>query len=146
MRPCLALVALAAIATCLSPARGLAGTEDAVALPRLVGRWLLVAVHDEPAPAGHEPAELEVHPDGRLAGGTGVNRLKGRLDLAALSEDRFESEPLVVTRRAGTPEAMERERAILGVLGGRARAWFSSDLLRLESLPTGRHLTWRRVT
>jgi heat shock protein HslJ len=72
----------------------------------LAGQWVLTELNGKPVAGGF--ISLEFDPTaGRAAGSTGVNRWNGSYEL---SGQTLEFGPLVTTRRAGTPEAMQRER------------------------------------
>jgi heat shock protein HslJ len=77
-----------------------------VSRPDLLGDWTV---------EGYAGATLTFVPDGTLAGSTGVNRVRGRYtyDAAAL----LSVGPLIATRMAGPPEAMEAETRLLRALG-----------------------------
>jgi uncharacterized lipoprotein YbaY len=58
-------------------------------------------------------AEITFGADGTISGSTGVNRFRGTY---RLDDDRLTVGPLMTTRMAGPPDAMERERVLLGIL------------------------------
>ncbi len=63
--------------------------------------------------------ELEFAADGRVTGSTGVNRCSGR---TLVEGGDLSFTPLITTRRAGPPAAMERERLFLATLT-RVNGW-----------------------
>jgi heat shock protein HslJ len=79
--------------------------------------------------AGAAPT-LVLDPDGTVSGSTGVNRFRGTYELA---ESLLEIGPLVTTRMAGSPEAMEVERHFLSVLGEPLAVRWDYSTLVLES-------------
>lgn len=66
-----------------------------------------------PVPDRARP-EMTFELDGQVYGSGGVNHFRGTYHLDG---DALSFGPLVSTRRAGTPEHEERERAVLGLLG-----------------------------
>jgi len=79
--------------------------------------------------AGAAPT-LVLDPDGTVSGSTGVNRFRGTYELA---ESLLEIGPLVTTRMAGSPEAMEVEQLFLSVLGEPLAVRWDYSTLVLES-------------
>jgi heat shock protein HslJ len=73
-----------------------------------------------------EPPELVIGADGALSGYGGVNGFSGQSDAKELREGRLRASPLISTRRAGPPAAMEAEARFLGLLGS-AIQWQRSD-------------------
>jgi lactoylglutathione lyase len=66
--------------------------------------------------------------EGTASGGAGVNRYSGAYEL---DEGRLTFGPLVTTRMAGTPEAMEAEQEFLASLASIATAALADDTLVL---------------
>ncbi len=79
----------------------------------LVGTWSMTEIAGVVVPES-APAEIAFLDDGTLNGGTGVNRFRGSY---VLVDDTLTVGPLMTTRMAGPPEAMEQEQRVLGVLG-----------------------------
>lgn len=90
------------------------------------GRWRLVALEGVDLTALDEAPELVIGADGALSGYGGVNRFSGQSDAEALREGRLHAGPLISTRRAGPPAAMEAEARLLALLGA-APEWRRSD-------------------
>ena len=82
----------------------------------LLGPWRVVEVGERSVslPLGGSEPELTFLPDGTLNGSTGVNRFRGAFVVA---DETLSVGPLVTTRMAGSPAAMEQETAMLTVLG-----------------------------
>ncbi len=78
----------------------------------------------DPAPT------LVLDPGGTVSGSSGVNRFRGTYELA---ESMLEIGPLVTTRLAGTPEAMEVEHLFLTVLAEPLAVRWDYATLVLES-------------
>ncbi len=76
----------------------------------MVGAWQLVSIGGMALPA--QPV-IELHPDGRITGSTGVNRLVGTFELV---DGELRCSPLATTRMAGPPELMDLERRLLAAL------------------------------
>src|SRR5450631_2426735 len=82
------------------------------------------------AGGGGAAPTLVLDPDGTVSGSTGVNRFRGTYELA---EALLEIGPLVTTRMAGSPEAMEVEQHFLSVLGEPLAVRWDYSTLVLES-------------
>lgn len=84
----------------------------------LIGRrWVLEG--DAPVRSTIKPG-FELQADGTLIGHTGVNRANGSYTLTGASGIHIP--PLVTTRMAGSPAAMDREQVFLGALA-QADGW-----------------------
>jgi heat shock protein HslJ len=90
------------------------------------GRWRLVALEEVDLTALDEAPELVIGADGALSGYGGVNRFSGQSDAEALRAGRLRAVPLISTRRAGPPAAMEAEARFFAVLGATPE-WRRSD-------------------
>ncbi|MBN8643831.1 MAG: META domain-containing protein [Planctomycetes bacterium] len=100
----------------------------------LAGNWTLATIHSAPAPAfpgDPDPVGFSIAPDGALSGYTGVNRMSGRLDPAAVPSGGFRVGPIATTRRAGPPERMKLEADFTAALDLAARFTLSGDTLSL---------------
>ncbi|MBL0921212.1 MAG: META domain-containing protein [Phycisphaerales bacterium] len=86
----------------------------------LAGEWRLTDIGGEPLktflPVGERAPTMTIEEDGRLSGFTGVNRMSGQLDPAALAEGRFGLGPMITTKMAGPGEAMAVEARFLDLL------------------------------
>ena len=102
-------------------------TGPAAALTRPDG-WQVVSIDDasvtEPAPT------VALDPDGTVSGTTGVNRYRGTYELA---ESLLEIGPLMTTRMAGPPDAMDVETHFLAILGEPVAVRWDYSTLVLES-------------
>lgn len=95
------------------------------------GNWAPILVH-VPALQGMVTVgrELTMTIDGdTIAGHSGVNRFRGT---AALDGSSLSFGPLMTTRMAGDPSAMELEHAVLAALDGTVAYRRLGDLLCLE--------------
>ena len=107
MQPLLALLVLTA---CLVSAACRATSEPA-ASPE--GTWRLVELEGVDLSVLARAPELVIGPEGALSGFAGVNRFSGKADHAMLDEGHFEAGPMIASRMAGPPEAMEAEQRFL---------------------------------
>jgi heat shock protein HslJ len=83
-------------------------------------------------PAGGELPTIAFDARGAVSGTTGVNRYTTTADLAQLAEGRVALRPIAATKRAGPPEAMQRETEFLDALQ-KLRVWkLSGRILYLE--------------
>jgi len=90
--------------------------------------WQVVSIDDTPVA---EPAPtVALDPDGAVSGTTGVNRYRGTYELA---ESLLEIGPLMTTRMAGPPEAMDVETHFLAILGEPVAVRWDYSTLVLES-------------
>lgn len=108
---------------------GTAPTIDA-----LTGTWTLEELDGrdvDPATTLRAP-ELTLDGEGQLSGFSGVNRITGRVDMAALAQGRFEAGPLATTRRAGPPVAMELEKRYLQALDRASFVQLEDGVLQLS--------------
>ena len=90
------------------------------------GTWRLVALEGVDVTTLDEVPELVIGADGSLSGYGGVNRFSGQADAEELREGRLRTGPLISTRRAGPPAAMETESRFLALLGATPE-WRRSD-------------------
>ncbi|MCC6407514.1 MAG: META domain-containing protein [Planctomycetes bacterium] len=82
--------------------------------------WRIVAVGERVPTAPLEPLELRFElAESRVNGSTGVNRFFGTFER---SGESLRFRPLAMTRRAGPPEAMELETALVGAFEA-VRGW-----------------------
>jgi len=82
---------------------------------KAAGNWRLVEL-DGAAPALARAPELQIEVDGTLRGFAGVNRFSGQAELEAFGQGEIRSGPMIATRMAGSPEAMELEARFLALL------------------------------
>ena len=95
--------------------------EAAPAVEGITGRWDVRFVRRGDALVSSAATEpyLEFDADGRVTGSAGVNRVNGP---ARVDGDRVHLGPLMTTRMAGSPDAMDDEAALLSALDDVA-AW-----------------------
>ena len=67
---------------------------------------------------------LEFDDAGSVGGTTGVNRFHAAY---TVDGEAIELGPIITTRMAGSPEAMDQEYAWLQVLGGRCLVWLDDE-------------------
>ncbi len=96
-------------------------------LADLVGSWQLVAE----VPAGARIPTLAIGSDGSLAGNSGVNRFRSRLDGAALAQGQLRLDALSGTEMAGPAAAMQLEQTFLQLLTSADRAMIEGGHLLL---------------
>lgn len=77
------------------------------------GTWQLTKLGGQEVPAGAD-ITLELLPDDKLAGSTGVNRYFGTYK--SLGAGKLGFSPLGSTRKAGPPDAMKREADFLAAM------------------------------
>ena len=92
---------------------------------KLAGDWKLTRLGDD-APAADLMLTLSVAADGKVSGSSGVNRFAGKL-----ADEKKLFGPLVITRRAGPPEAMAVEAAYTKALDEATRFEIKEDKLTL---------------
>jgi len=119
--------ALAALAACSLP-----GSLQAADEMSLTGDWKLVRIGAKEVPKTVE-ATLSVTADGKVSGNTGVNRYSGQL-----AKEKTLFGPLISTRRAGPPEAMEVESGLTKGLGEATRFTVKEKTLTLFAGDTPR--------
>jgi heat shock protein HslJ len=90
--------------------------SDAAAVAPLVGEWTLIRMNGRALPAGGELPSIAFDARGGVSGTTGVNRYTTTADLAQLAEGRVALRAIAATKRAGPPEAMQRETEFLDAL------------------------------
>lgn len=106
--------------------------SDAAAVAPLVGEWSLIRMNGRALPAGGEPPSIVFTESGGVSGSTGVNRYTTTADLPQLAEGRVLLRAIAATKRAGPPEAMQRETEYLDALQ-KVRVWkLSGRTLYLE--------------
>jgi heat shock protein HslJ len=110
--------------------RGPTATSDALAGTQ----WVIVRLGDTPVPDGDPPLVVAFGHDGRVIGSTGLNQLTASYSLTA---DYLTFGPLATTRRAGTPEQMEREHQVVQSLAGMCPFELTARTLSIEG-PFGR--------
>lgn len=118
----LLVIGAALAATACRASHGAAGATGATA----AGTWRLVELEGVDLTALEEAPELVIGADGALSGYGGVNRFSGQSDAAELGEGRLCAGPLISTRRAGPPAAMDAESRFLALLSA-SHDWRRSD-------------------
>jgi putative lipoprotein len=91
-------------------------TESPAPPPALLSKsWMLTELDGRPVTAGEglRPQTLRFDPPRRASGSGGVNRFGGEFKLAG---DTVEFGPLLSTRMAGPPAAMDAEKTFLQLL------------------------------
>jgi len=99
--------------------------------PGLAGRWAVDAVRrgrEMVAPVSGGNPHLRFDPAGQVMGSLGVNRVRGP---ARSDGDVVHLGPLVTTRMAGDPDAMDEEADLLSALERVARYRVADDRLTL---------------
>lgn len=81
-------------------------------LSHWLGDWVLSG---DTSAAMRMPS-LRIESDGSIGGSTGVNRFRGKLDLAALAQGRWATSPLATTQMAGSEAAMALESRVTRAL------------------------------
>jgi heat shock protein HslJ len=112
---CVAAVVGIALAALAVPARAQTGAGGASARPpgSVQGtEWKLASVGDKSAVAGTDASLNLTH--GKATGSTGVNRMSGTYTIRP--PDSLTFGPLATTRRAGPPDAMAQETALLAAI------------------------------
>jgi heat shock protein HslJ len=104
---------------------------------KMTGDWKLTKLGDE-SPAADLMLTLSVSADGKVSGSSGVNRFAGKL-----ADEKKLFGPLVMTRRAGPPEAMAVEAAYTKALDEATRFEIKEDNLTLFAADKPR-LTFER--
>jgi heat shock protein HslJ len=98
----------------------------------LDGSWAIRAVarghSPKPVRAGSEAALTFDAAGGTVSGSTGINRLNGK---AEVHDGRLRFGPLMLTRMAGEPEAMDEESALVDALDDVTGFAVDGDRLRL---------------
>jgi heat shock protein HslJ len=106
--------------------------SDAAAVAPLVGEWTLIRMNGRALPAGGELPTIVFDARGAVSGTTGVNRYTTSADMAQLAEGHVALRPIATTKRAGPPDAMQRETEFLDALQ-KVRVWkLSGRTLFLE--------------
>lgn len=99
----------------------------------LVGEWTLDSIEGgdvgEKLPPGARRPSITIDAEGRVTGFGGVNRLSGSLDTAAAPRGEFKLGPLISTKMAGPPEAMELENRFMRLLDEAGTFELSGDSL-----------------
>ncbi len=140
-----ALAALLLLGGCAREVALVKGVEP-VAAGTLAGRkWRVETINGAKVLAG-QPAVIGFAPgdgrDGLVSGSAGCNRFDGAW---RISGDAVEIGPLAVTRMACSPDVMEMEAKLMGVLGAVRRVYFGGgDTARLVG-NDGRQLALRRA-
>lgn len=109
-----------AISKSNTPTRSLTGIE-----------WQLIEAdgHDAPKdPSGSKPASLRFEPPSNASGYSGVNNFNGSF---ISKDDSLKFGPVVMTRRAGPPEDMAVESAMMTALEGTRSYRISGNTLEL---------------
>jgi len=101
----------------------------------IAGEWKLTDIGGQPVtrflPVGERAPTMTIDEGGMVSGFTGVNRMSGKLDDAALEEGRFGLGPMITTKMAGPGEAMAMEARFLDLLQKSDRASVRGDYLSL---------------
>jgi heat shock protein HslJ len=105
----------------------------------LTGDWKLTKLGDE-SPAADLMLTLSVAADGKVSGSSGVNRFAGKL-----SDEKKLFGPLVMTRRAGPPEAMAVETAYTKALDAATRFEIKDDTLTVFAADKPRLVFERQI-
>ena len=84
-------------------------------------------------------------PDGQVAGLAAVNRYSGTYSLNESGRLKWESVPTRVTRNAGPPELMEKERAYMRALAQTNAAILAGHVLVLQSVDASTVLTFNET-
>lgn len=82
-------------------------------LQDVLGSWRIANVE---VPAGAKIPTVTFVADGKVHGTAGINRYHSTIDIAAFDKGQWRPGPVMVTRMAGAPEAMQLEAAFLGAL------------------------------
>lgn len=126
------LMLMLGLSSCVSDS---AGGNDAGAVGGIFGQWSLVSVNgesvDELLAEGMRTPGLQVNEEGDISGFAGVNRFGGKLDLGLVAVGGFSVGPIVATKMAGPPAAMELEKHVLAALGQADRFTVAGDRLSL---------------
>ena len=107
--------ALAALVLCLAPACRTQASLPPGEVPPW-GTWTFEELEGADLSALTRAPELTLASDGSMNGFAGVNRFSGELDAGALRRGRIATTPLVMTRMAGPPAAMDAETLVLRLL------------------------------
>jgi heat shock protein HslJ len=102
--------------------------ETPVSQASLEGNWKLKQLDGAEVTASGETPTLSINSSGSVSGSTGVNRLAG-----SVSEGDKLFGPLVTTRRAGSPEAMQLEQSYTQALSEVNAFQAEDDQLKLMS-------------
>jgi heat shock protein HslJ len=120
------------VACLLSAALGLAAVTGQDQPPSMTGEWKLVKIGEREVPKT-VMATLNVTAEGKVSGNTGVNLLSGQL-----AKEKKLFGPLITTRRAGPPEAMEVEAGLTKALDEATRFTITENVLTLFAGETPR--------
>lgn len=110
--------------------QGPTATSDALAGTR----WAIARLAGSPLPDAEAPLVITFGHDGRVSGSTGLNQLTASYSLTA---GYVTFGPLATTRRAGTPEQMEREQRVVASLAGMCPYELTAETLAIDG-PLGR--------
>ena len=111
------------------------GTGPTATSDALAGtEWTIVRLGDTPVLEGDQPLVIAFGHDGRASGSTGVNQLTASYSLTA---EYLTFGPLATTRRAGTPELMAQEHAVVQSLAGMCPYELTAHTLSIDG-PFGR--------
>jgi heat shock protein HslJ len=99
---------------------------------KLEGDWKLARIGDKEVPKT-VTATLSVKADGKVSGNTGVNSYSGQL-----AKEKKLFGPLIMTRRAGPPEAMEVESGLTKGLSDATSFTIKDNLLTIFAGDTPR--------
>jgi heat shock protein HslJ len=122
----LMILATIAIAT-TSGVNAAADDDDEGATAKLAGDWKLIKLGEDKVPADVE-ISLSVTAEGKVSGSTGVNSFFG-----GLAKEKTLFGPLGMTRKAGPPDAMQRESAYTKALSAVTAFAVEGDQLTLSA-------------
>jgi len=92
------------------------GPTGSLSMELLARDWVFDEVCGELVEGTEEVPSLHFDENGKFAGFSGVNRFHGKLDTRALIQGNFDMGPIVSTRMAGSPRAMELESLLFDAL------------------------------
>lgn len=85
-----------------------------------VGSWTLWQIRGESVetavPKTAKVPTLTIDHEGQVSGTAGVNQYGSSVPAGVLAQNRFEVGPVIATRMAGPPQAMQLESCFLGLL------------------------------
>lgn len=95
----------------------------------IAGEWTARSLNGRPVTALKAPW-IRIEVGGALRGWAGVNQISSQLDEPALARGEFKSSPIIATRMAGPPEAMQLETDFIAAL--QAASAYSAGANTLE--------------
>ncbi len=136
----------------LAAAVGLAGCQaisgyTPTTSAEIAGDWRLTDINGEQMrtllPVGDRVPTITIGDEGQLSGFTGVNRMNGQIDTAALAEGRWVLGPVATTKMAGAGEHMAVEALFLATLAKADAVHLRGDYLTLSDDGTPILKFWR---